>query len=71
MSSNAIMRCNKCSRPHKVKIFDQKSTRTFKFQCRCMNSISGTFKAGNWEIVNASLGELEANEAVYLHEPQA
>ncbi len=71
MSENQIMRCNNCNRPHQVKILDPKSNREFSFVCRCLSKIVGSYKAGSWEVVNATVADRDPTEAVFLHEPTA
>ena len=71
MTESQIMRCNNCDRPHQVNILDPKSTREFSFQCRCLSKITGSYKAGSWEVVNATVAKRDPTEAVFLHEPLA
>ena len=71
MSTNEVMCCNNCERPHQVKIADPKSTRHFNFKCRCLAQISGSYTKGSWEVVNATVVERDPDEPVWLHEPEA
>ena len=70
MKLEALIRCNKCPRAHKIVTRRAATQQTVNFLCRCGNKITGTLNDQNWTFQNASPTELNEDEPVYVHEPE-